>query len=192
MNGIPPAGVTDEGRITLLERSLRRTRWAVGALALVFIALLGTQLWRRPPTVLEEVRTRRLVVVDDAGRSRVVIAQDPRESPRRSRSAGLSVFDSTGTERGGFATLDDGSVILGMDAPRDVGNPMSERLSLAVGADGSSDVMLLDNLTRAVAKLRSDGSGGGVQVFKWDLAGRRIYVRTFTYEGDRHEMVPME
>jgi hypothetical protein len=120
------------------------------------------------------------------------MGQGPKESQRRSRSAGLWVFDSTGTERGGLSTLDDGSVIFGMDAPRGVGNRMSERLSLSVGPDGSSDVMLLDNLTRAVAKLQSDGNGGGVQVFKWDLAGKKIYVRTFLYEGDRHETVPIQ
>jgi hypothetical protein len=182
---------TDDGRLALLERSVRRTRWAVATLSLVFLALLGVQLTRRPPAPLEEVRTRRLVVVDDAGRTRVVIAQDPMESQRRSRSAGLAVFDSTGTERGGFSTLDDGSVIFGMDAPQGVGNPMRERLSLAVGADGSSDVMLLDNLTRAVAKLQSDGNGGGVQVFKWDMEGKKIFVRTVVYDGDRHETVPM-
>jgi len=181
---------TDEKRLALLEHSLRRTRWFVAALGLVVLALLGMQLTPRPPT-LKEVRTKRLVVVDDAGRERVVIAQDPVESQRRSRSAGLSVFDSAGTERGGFSTLDDGSVIFGLDAPRGVGNPMAERLSLAVSADGSSAVMLLDNLTRAVARLESDGNDGGVQVFKWDMEGKKIHIRTVVYGGDRLETVPI-
>jgi len=185
-----PSAVGD--RITLLERALWRTRFGAAAVSLLLLALAGVQLASRPATVLDEVRARRIVVVDDEGRVRVEIAQDPRGTDRRARSAGLRVFDNTGHERGGFTTFDDGSVVFAMDAPHGVGDPMPDRLGLTVAPDGSADVMLIDNQTRAVAKLVSDGSGGGgVQVFKWDMDAKQIHVRTVTYDGDQRETMPM-
>jgi hypothetical protein len=181
-----------EARITRLERSLRGTRFAAYAVGFALFALAGVQCAGRSPTVLDEVRARRIVLVDDEGRIRVELAQDPRNTQRRARSAGLRVFDNTGHERGGFATFDDGSVVLAMDAPHGVGDPMPDRLGLMVSPDGSADLMLLDNQTRAVAKLVSDGSGGGgVQVFKWDMGAKQIHVRTVTYDGDQRETTPM-
>ena len=181
-----------EERITLLERSLRRTRTAGAAVGLVVLFLVGAQFARRPANVLDEVRARRLVVVDDEGRPRVEIAQDPEDTDRRARSAGLRVFDNTGHERGGFATFDDGSVVLAMDAPHGVGDPMPDRLGLMVYPDGSAHVLLMDNQTRAVARLQSDGDGGGgVQVFKWDMDAGQIHIRTLIYDGDQRETKPM-
>jgi hypothetical protein len=181
-----------EERITLLQRSLQRTRFAAAAVGLVLIALIGAQCARRPTEVLDEVRTRRLVVVDDEGRMRVEIGQDPKDTERRARSAGLTVFDNTGHERGGFSTFDDGSVVFAMDAPYGVGAPMPDRLGLMVYPDGSAHVMLIDNQTRAVTKLQSDGNGGGgVQVFKWDMDAKQIHVRTLLYDGDQRESLPM-
>ena len=185
-----PFSVDD--RIFLLERAVRRTRWALALAVLGLAVVAGIPLTRRPPPVPDELRARRLVIVDDAGRTRVEIAQDPRDSQRRSRSVGLTVFDSTGAERGGLSTRDDGSVGFGLDAPQGVGAAMRERLSLGVEADGSADVMLLDNLTRAVTRLHSGGEGsGGLQLFRWDMQGKKIEIRTVVYDGDRHETMPM-
>ena len=187
--------VTDlaiEDRIALLERSLQRARATAVAVGLLVTALIGVQCTREPPKVVEEVRTRRLVVVDDEARVRVEIAQDPKSTDRRARSAGLRVFDNTGHERGGLATFDDGSVVFAMDAPHGVGAPMPDRLGLTVSPDGSADVMLIDNQTRAVVKLVSDGTGaGGVQTFKWDMDARQIHVRTSTFDGEQRETLPM-
>jgi hypothetical protein len=181
-----------EDRIARLERSLRGTRFAAGAVGLALFALAGVQCASGTPTVLDEVRARRIVLVDDEGRMRVEIAQDPADTQRRARSAGLRVFDNTGHERGGFATFDDGSVVFAMDAPHGVGDPMPDRLGLMVSPDGSAGLMLLDNQTRAVAKIVSDGSGGGgVQVFKWDMEAKQIHIRTVTYDGDQRETKPM-
>ncbi len=70
--------------------------------------------------------------------------------------------------------------------------PPPRCLALGVDPDGSADVVLLDNQTRPVARLHSDGKGeGGVQVFKVDMEGKKVYVRTVVYDGDRHETVPM-
>ena len=183
---------TLEERIVRLEKSLLRTRLGVCAAGLALAALLGIRCARPGTAVQDEVRARRIALVDDQDRVRVLLAQDPRDTQRRDRSAGLTLFDTTGHERGGFSTFEDGSVVLGMDAPHGVGDPMPDRLGMIVGADGSSHVMLLDNLTRAVAKLQSDGDGGGgVQVFKWDMEGKQIHTRTLTFDGDRRETAPL-
>lgn len=171
-------------RLSKLERQLLWQRRLLAASVL----LAGAVGFRRQPPTLDEVRTRRLVVVDDAGRARVVIDQDPATTDRRSRSAGVTIYDITGAERGGMGTMDDGSVVLALDAPVGVGSPMRDRVGLVVNPDGSSHVMLLDNSTRAVAKLQSDGNGGGgVQVFKWEESPRVVRTRTLTYDGERRD-----
>ena len=180
-----------EARMKSLERSVRRTRLAVVALALALAAATGAQFLQRPAKISDEVRTRRLSVVDDAGRVRVEIAQDPVNTDRRSRSAGLRVFDKTGHERGGFSTFDDGSVVFAMDAPHGVGDPMPDRIGLMVYPDGSTHLNMLDNWTRAVARLYTDADGGGgVQVLKWDMDAKQMHFRTLTYDGDVREAKP--
>ena len=182
----------NDARIARLERSIRAMQMVAGSLGLVVLALGAIQCSNPRSGVAEEVRARRIVLVDDQGRARLELAQDPKGTQRRARSAGLRLFDETGHERGGFSTFDDGSVVLAMDAPHGVGDPMPDRLGLMVSADGAADLMLLDNQTRAVAKMVSDGQGGGgVQVFKWDMVEKQIHTRTVTYDGDSRETQPM-
>jgi hypothetical protein len=180
-----------EARMASLERSVRRTRIALVALGVAVAAVMGTQLLRRPARISDEIRTRRLAIIDDAGRVQVEIAQDPMNTDRRARSAGLRVFDSTGHERGGFATFDDGSVVFAMDAPHGVGDPMPDRIGLMVYPDGSTHLNMLDNWTRAVARLYTEADGGGgVQVLKWNMDAKQIHYRTLTYDGDVRETKP--
>ena len=180
-----------EARMISLERSVRRTRLAVAVLGLILAAATGVQFLYRPARISDEVRTRRLSVVDDAGRVRVEIAQDPVNTDRRARSAGLRVFDKTGHERGGLSTFDDGSVVFAMDAPHGVGDPMPDRIGLMVYPDGSTHLNMLDNWTRAVARLYTEADGGGgVQVLKWDMDAKQIHFRTLTYDGDVREAKP--
>jgi hypothetical protein len=84
----------------------------------------------------------------------------------------------------------DGSVVLGLDAPVGVGAPMRDRIGLNVEPNGAAYVMLIDNQTRAVAKLHSDGGGGGVQVFKWDIPAKLVHIRTLKFDGDVRDSVP--
>src|SRR2546422_22823 len=167
-----------ESRLIALETKLRHMRLIATVLASVMsLVVLTGFVYRQQPSI--ELRTKRLVVVDDSARVRVILGQDAANTQRRSRAAGLTIFDRTGAERGGLSTMDDGSVVFGMDAPEGVGSPMRDRIGLLVGPDGASYVMLLDNSTRAVAKLQSDGQGGGgVQVFSWDMRRHLVRIRT--------------
>ena len=181
-----------ETRMMLLERALRYERVFTIGLALLVVALLWNQLVHRPREVLDVVRTRQLVVVDDEGRTRVRIAQDPADTDRRARSTGLTVFDNTGYERGGFSTFDDGSVVLALDAPHGVGHPMPDRIGLVVYPDGGTHINVLNNETLAVARLytQADGSGG-FQALKLDAPSKQILIRTLTYDGDQRESKPI-
>lgn len=173
-----------EDRIAGLERSLRRTRLALRTLVGGVVLVMIVGFTHAGTRTSDEVRTRRLVVEDDSGRVRIVLAQDPQGTDRVSRAAGMTLFDETGAERGGFSTMSDGSVVIGMDAPVGVGAPMRDRIGLKVLPDGSAYVMLIDNQTRGVARLHSDGTAGGVDVFKWDMEAKRAHIRTLTFDGD--------
>jgi hypothetical protein len=186
-------------RIEALERRARRAR-RVGttcALALASALVLG---WASGSAPLQEAAQgaakpqpaelilRKLTIVDDEGRPRIVLAQDPADTQRRSRGAGITVYDDRGDERGGFGTMDDGSVVFARDAPEGVGASMRDRAGIVVGPQGQSSFMLIDNQTRGVVKLQSDGDGkGGLQLFKWDMEAKNVQVATLMFDGTETE-----
>jgi hypothetical protein len=179
-------------RLDGLERSVRRLRLLSGVFSLLLVGLLGAGFAGGPTRLIPEIRIRRLLVVDHDGTVRASIGEDPAATDRISRAAGLILYDAKGNERGGFSTMADGSVVLGMDAPVSVGAPMRDRIGLKVMPDGSAYVMLIDNQTRAVAKLQSDGAGGGgVQVFKWDTSAKLVHIRTLVFDGDVRDSVSL-
>ena len=174
-----------EQRMRALERRLRITQTTFGLFVLCTMAVITTGMSSSSGDVHDEVRTRKLVIVDDKDVQRVVLGQDAVDTQRRSRATGLTMYDGTGAERGGFSTFDDGSVVFAMDAPGGVGSPMRDRLGLVVWPDGSSYVMLIDNETKGVVKLTSDGAGkGGLQVFDWNDSTRKVNIRTLNYGKD--------
>ncbi len=70
----------------------------------------------------EVLRVHKLVIVDENGTDRIVIAApvpDPqirgKRVPRRTPGAGIQINDASGNERGGMAALDDGSFVVGID-----------------------------------------------------------------------------
>ena len=173
-----------------LQRSLHRTQLVLAATMLALLASLAWQVFRHAP-VADEVRTRRLVVVDDHGIKRVEIGQDT-TLWRRSRSAGVWLFDGSGLERGGMSTFDDGSVGLGMDAPSGVGAKPRDRIGMTVAANGSAALLLAGNDTGGVVRLVSDGNGGGgVQLIHGDTKSRQIHLRTLDFDGEQRETISM-
>jgi hypothetical protein len=115
---------TLEDRVAKLERENRR--WKRGAV-LVLAVLSGLVLMGQTPRprVSDEVRTRSLVIVDQAGKERAALSAF-KEGPR------LSLWDEAGNERVAlYANKDEGHLSL-----RDqVGN---ERASLQGGKDGAA------------------------------------------------------
>lgn len=180
-----------------LQRSLDRLRWMVVGLAVLVAALAAATSWlalqRHAPMHVDALTTHRLQVLDDRGVVRVEITQDGAADGRRSRAAGLTVFDRTGAERGGFTTYDDGGVGIALDAPLGKGEDhLRDRLGLTVNAEGSSQLLLSDNLTRGVVRLRAEGDGGGgLDTFEWDMQGNVLQTRTITFDGDQRTRQPI-
>jgi hypothetical protein len=89
---------------------------ALGALAMFSLAATTS---KHNDDVL---RVRKLIIVDDKGRDRIVIASpvpDPKVmgkvTPRRVPGTGIQINDTNGNERGGMALLDDGTFLVGID-----------------------------------------------------------------------------
>lgn len=190
---------TIQDRLARLETRLRRTELALvlclaGSAAIVMLAL------RKPPpaagpgaSVTDEIRTRRLVVVDDQGVARVVVGQDPVDTQRRSRSAGITIHDRRGHERGGMGTFDDDSVVLALDAPVGVGSPMRDRLGLMVGANGAAAISLINNETGVPVRLISEADGsGGVEFIDYDLPGRKAFIKRLDFKGESTREVSLD
>jgi len=174
-----------EQRVAYLEIALRRARIMASLVLVIGLVVLAAGFGSRRGQVADEVRTHRLVVFDDSGHTRAVIGQDPVHVQRIARASGLLLYDDKGNERGGFSTFDDGSVVIGLDAPVGVGAAMPDRIGLKVFPNGAAYVMLIDNQTGPVARLISEvGRDGarGVQVFK--RIGSRTYLRTISYDDD--------
>jgi hypothetical protein len=194
-----------EARFARLEKSLHRTRLAASGLAIALTLVVATGAQRASTVssrVSDEVRTRRLVVLDDRDVIRVEIGQDPKDGllrgpagaapiRRRARSAGLWLYDTTGNERGGMGTFDDGQVSMALDAPAGVGARMRDRIGMVVSKNGASQLMLIDNNTAGLVRLSSDGNGNGsVDLMKWDTAGKKVHIKSLVYDGEKHATFP--
>lgn len=150
-----------EQRVATLERSYRRAKLVASLSPLAVLLVLGAASTRGQPQAPDGVRTYRLVVVDAQGQTRAVLGQDPTNTQRVSRAAGLTLYDDKGSERGGFSTMADGSVVIG-NKTRAVARLLSE-----------------------------EGPGGvrGIQVFKWEPDGSRHHIRTISFDGDARDSV---
>ncbi len=175
-------------RIRQLARRLRNTQIACAIAVLGLAALLFAEMRRGDggawELALEELTTRRLVVVDQTDTPRVVIQEESANEDRRARAAGIILFDQHGHERGGMVTFSDDSAIIALDAPAGVGAPMRDRLGLSVHPDGSASVALIDNGTGVPVRLVTDAEGGGgLEMLTYDLGNRKATVTRLTPDG---------
>lgn len=171
-------------RIARLERKLRRTQGAfAGCVAVAAVAMLfGFDDAKSDVLDVGTLRAHCVEVVDDQDVVRISLGQDAEDTQRRSRAASVLLFDRHGDERGGFGTFDDDSVVFAMDAPRGVGASMRDRLGLSVNAKGGSQILLIDNRTRGVVGMYSDGEGGGgVHLMKWDMDARDVAIKSIGF-----------
>jgi hypothetical protein len=158
-----------QDRLDALERSRRRERVLLAVSVLALVALAAGLPQEPADEPLDRVVAREVVIVDAEGTTRLRLGGAP-DPQRREPACGLLVYDSAGTERGGFATFADGSVVLALDAPAGVGAAMRDRAALLVDADGAAEVRLLDNRTMIPVRLVSDAAGGGgLEFLDYDL-----------------------
>lgn len=169
-----------EERIALLEAQLhhlstsqRRLRWALGATLLAIALFFGVGFVSEGQTA-DLVKTRSLLVVDEAGTPRVIIGApvDDKKYMNFERNRpmfGIAICDAKANEQIGIGVADDGSVGLGLDCKPGVGNPANrERINLGVAPDGSAMIRMLDNDTRLKTMWSTTAAGkSGLMFVKW-------------------------
>lgn len=182
MNSVASEAV--EVRLARLERSLRRARWSMVGLLLLVVALFLA--WYGVGGITQrEIRVHRIYAVDDAGTVRVRIGEDPAGGHRMSRASGVVVYDATGLERGGMATMDNGRVVIGLDAPSTPKGTARDRVGMMVDGKGHTMFMLLDAQAVPVVMARGGDKGGTLQVSELSPDGKQLQVRTLGVNGDK-------
>lgn len=169
-----------EERIALLEAQLhrlstsqRRLRWMLGATLLMLAALFGVGFVSEGQTA-DLVKTRALLVVDEAGTPRVIIGAPVDDKKymnfeRNKPMFGIAICDAKSNEQIGIGVADDGSAGLGLDCKPGVGNPANrERINFGVAPDGSAMIRMLDNDTRLKTMWSTTATGkSGLMFVKW-------------------------
>ncbi|HET9133384.1 MAG TPA: hypothetical protein VFN90_03690 [Gemmatimonadales bacterium] len=177
-------------RIAELERQTRRFR-ALLTLGVVVALAVPLLAWRAgTPEIL---RVRGVIIVDEAGRERVVLGApipDPKEGKRIAAATGLAINDTLGHERFGLSLFPDGRVVMGFDAPAGVGDDRNrERISIVADQRGGGFIRFLDGETRARAFLGL-GDGGAVSLEMLDWGKDSIRVRQVGQSRDSTYVVP--
>ncbi len=141
-------------RVAKLERQVRRAYRFAAAAGLLAMGL-ATTAFLQENQVRDVVRTRQLIIEDQAGRDRVILGAPVKDNfPRISPATGMVIRDSLGHERFGVALDGRGNMGLGLDAPRCTSNPCNtERINLVADADGGSHIRFLDRQTGVAARL---------------------------------------
>jgi len=145
-----PIGV----RVAQLERQLRLVKGIAGVAAVVTM-MLATVPGTRAQQATDALRVRQLIVEDAAGRARVVLGY--LDAPGNTRRIGMRINDPAGAERFGLSFIDNGSLVMGFDAPPGTGNDANrERISIAADEKGGAHLRCLDRLTSVASRMYLD------------------------------------
>ncbi|HWQ85805.1 hypothetical protein [Brevundimonas sp.] len=178
---------TDE-TIARLQKQLNRLQTITVAMGAGLAVVLVAGAARDP--IQDEIKARRIALVDSRGVERVVLGED--SGRRHGRSAAVWIYDETGAERGGLGTFENGQASLALDAPAGVGATMPDRLGLVVSSTGAASVQLNNNDTGVPVRLVTDpGGGGGVELIEFDHAEKKARIRRLTYGDDTRREVSM-
>ena len=158
-------------------------RW--GLVGLLVAVVISALIWYGIGGIVQrQVVAHRITMVDGTGKTRVLIAQDSKDTHRMSRTAGVFIYDSKGYERGGIATMANGRVVLGLDAPHDVSSGSSDRVGMLVDQKGHVMFAVADNQGVPVVLIKSYDKGGTLQVLQASPDHKQIQVRTLGVQGD--------
>jgi hypothetical protein len=178
----------DSDKIDRLQKQMFRLQAITVALGAGLAAVLVSGAAQDP--VQDEIKARRIALVDSRGVERVVLGEDA--GRQHGRSAGVLIFDETGAERGGFGTFENGQASMALDAPVGVGSAMRDRLGLIVSRNGGASVQLNNNDTGVPVRLVADAAGGGgVELIEFDHAERKARIKRLTYAGETVQEVSL-
>jgi hypothetical protein len=140
-------------RMNRLEHQLQLIKIAAVVLAAVAVAFaLAPHPSAQAP---DTMRVRQLIVEDTDGRPRVVLG--PLDAPGNNRRMGIKINDPNGTERFGVSHMEDGRMVLGLDAPPGAGDDRNrERINLVADEKGGAYIRFLDRRTNVVSRMYLD------------------------------------
>lgn len=138
-----------------MDRLEHQLKWF--KIAAVVLAVLAMAFALAPRSSAQEpgtMRVRQLIVEDAEGRSRVVLGP---LDPGKNRRIGMRINDANGVERFGVAFMDDGRMVVGLDAPPGTGNDANrERITLVADEKGGAYIRFLDRRTSVVSRMYLD------------------------------------
>lgn len=173
--------MTENAKIVDLQKQVGRLQVVTIVMGLGLAAVLVSGAARDP--VQDEIKARRIALVDSRGVERVVLGEDA--GRQHGRSAAVWIYDETGAERGGMGTFENGQASIALDAPVGVGAAMRDRLGLVVSSSGGAAIQLNNNDTGVPVRLVADpAGGGGVELIEFDHAEKKARVRRLTYGDD--------
>lgn len=141
-------------RVRLLEREVRTLKVVAAATGVLAMALAMVP---RPQAqqATDALRVRQLIVEDADGRPRVVLGY--LDAPGNTRRIGMRINDPRGAERFGLSFRDDGSMVMGFDAPPGAGDDRNrERINLVADEKGGAHIRFLDRRTNVVSRMYLD------------------------------------
>jgi len=171
-----------ERRLHCTERWVRLNKIAWTILAVAVIVLLGAnraEVVRAQPQSSQKLRLRELAIVDEKGRERIVIAAplpsdvvvNGNVTQRvRQVSAAVQFKAPDGTEQGGIAMSDDGSMIVGIDDERG-----RERAHLYYLPKRGSGVFLQGENAKQTVSLLIPNGGRDATLEMTDQAGKLMF-----------------
>jgi len=167
-------------RMNRLERQLRVLKIAAVVLAVLAIAMaLAPEPAAQQPA--ESMRVKQLIVEDESGRSRLVLGPLDAGNNRR---MGIRINDTNGVERFGVAFMNDGNMVLGLDAPPGTGNDANrERINLVADQKGGAYIRFLDRRTNVVSRMYLDDQNRAWMSFT-DFTQTPALVRRYGLAGE--------
>lgn len=141
-------------RVAKLERQVRLLKGIAGVAAVVTMAL-ATGAGTRAQQATDALRVRQLIVEDADGRARVVLGY--LDAPGNTRRIGMRINDPAGAERFGLSFIDNGSLVMGFDAPPGTGSDANrERITIAADEKGGAHLRFLDRRTSVASRMYLD------------------------------------
>ena len=176
-----------ETRIARLEGQLRAAYAASLLFALLVLLAVTSPTPAPQQTTAPVVRARGLIIVDEAGRERIMLGApvpDPKEGRRRSPSVGLVINDPAGYERFGLGLTDEGRIGMGFDAPPGTGDDRNrERINIVADATGGAYIRFVNRKTFVPGRLVLDDKDEFYLEFL-DFPEGKTVSRRISFKGD--------
>jgi hypothetical protein len=139
-----------------MDRLEHQLRWLkIVAVVLAVLAVAFALAPRSSAQQSDTLRVKQLIVEDANGRPRVVLGG--LDAPGNYRRIGMRINDPNGAERFGVSYMEDGRMVLGLDAPPGTGDDRNrERINLVADEKGGAWIRFLDRRTSVVSRMYLD------------------------------------